>query len=431
MTKINANIRRLAMVIANTVDLVGVDDIAHGKRVGIMARECAKLRGYDGVAQEMLFEAGLLHDIGVSSTRVHTKLVTELDWDGSQAHCERGSMILSQFQPLSHLAPIVYYHHTHWKDLVAQGVPHATALHANLIYLTDRVDMLTAHNKPGSGNLVHAEEIRARIARYSGDFFAPEWVEVFMDVSASEAFWLGMNPENIAQQLLEVPEGADGIDGILDLKELHAFALIIGLIVDAKSPFTAEHSLGVARLSKFLGGLAGLPPVQNDKLEIAGLLHDIGKLQIPDEILEKPSKLDAHELAVMKSHSYMTWQILKPIKGIEEIAQWAAFHHESINGVGYPFRLHGAELSVEARIIRVADVYQAMAQKRPYRGTTPAPDILTLLRKMVAGGEVDGGIVDLVADNLEGCHAVALGLAPQLRDAIAGSEGIPGSGLNS
>ena len=395
------------MVIANTVDLVGVDDISHGKRVGIMARACAKLKGYDSARQEMLFEAGLLHDIGVSSTRVHTKLVTELDWSGSQAHCERGSQILSQFKPLSHLAPLAYYHHTHWKDLITKGLPHETALHANLIYLTDRVDMLSSHSKPGSEKLVYAKGIRERIARYSGDFFAPEWVEVFMEVSSCEAFWLGMNPENIAQQLLDVPEEEDGV---LDLKQLHAFALIIGLIVDAKSPFTAEHSLGVARLSKYLGELAGLSSRQNDKIEIAGLLHDIGKLQIPDEILEKPAKLDEHELAVMKSHSYITWQILKPIKGIEEIAQWAAFHHESINGVGYPFRLQGAELSVEARIIRVADVYQAMAQKRPYRDTTAPLDILTLLRKMVAEGEVDGGIVDLVAANLGNCHAVALGL---------------------
>jgi HD-GYP domain-containing protein (c-di-GMP phosphodiesterase class II) len=396
-------------VIADTVDLVGVDDTSHGKRVGVMARECARVKGLDAETQELLFEVGLLHDCGVSSTRVHKKLVTELDWSGAEAHCERGALLLDQFQPLSHMAPIVLYHHTHWKDLLAAGVPPETARYANLIYLVDRVDMLAAHDYAGSPPLFHAKEICQRIARLSGDFFAPEWVEAFREASAQEAFWLRQEPANIALQLLETPTEAG--EGVLDLGQLHAFALIIAHIVDAKSPFTAEHSLGVARLSRFLGELAGLPAERNDKLEIAGLLHDIGKLQIPDEILEKPGKLDEYERTVMKSHSFMTWQILSPITGIEEIIQWAAFHHESINGVGYPFHIHGEALSVEARIVRVADVYQAMAQRRPYRDSTPPAEIIALLREMAAREEVDGCLVDLVEANLERCHAVALGLA--------------------
>ncbi len=408
MPKVNVNIRRLTMVIANAVDLVGVDDTAHGKRVAIMARECARMRGYDTARQEVLFEAGLLHDCGVSSTCVHQKLVTELDWSGSNAHCEQGWQILKQFQPLSHLAPIVRYHHTHWKDLPTTEASPETALHANLIYLADRVDMLATHYYPGSLPLFHAEEIRQRITRYSGDFFAPEWVEVFQEASTQEAFWVRLAPENIAQQMLETPVAGEDV---MDLPQLHAFALIIAHIVDAKSPFTAEHSLGVARLSKFLGELAGLPGTKTERLEIAGLLHDIGKLQIPDEILEKPAKLDKDEWSVMKSHSFMTWQILQPIQGIEEIAQWAAFHHESINGGGYPFHLHGEQISIEARIVRIADVYQAMAQQRPYRDIAPPTEVLALLRSMVATGEVDGSLVDLVEANLEQFHAVALGLA--------------------
>jgi HD-GYP domain-containing protein (c-di-GMP phosphodiesterase class II) len=396
----------MALVIANVVDLVGVDDTAHGKRVAIMARECARLRGCDAELQETLFEAGLLHDCGVSSTRVHQKLVSELDWSESHIHCEQGEKLLARFQPLSHLAPIVRYHHTHWKDLLASGAPADIALYANLIYLVNRVDML-AMNDYGRVPLLHADEIRQRITRYAGDFFAPEWVEIFAEASSQEAFWLRQTPDNIALQVLETPPEKNGL---LDLNQLHAFALIIAHIVDAKSPFTAEHSLGVARLSKLLGALAGLPAPKTDRLEIAGLLHDIGKLQIPDEILEKPAKLNLQEWSVMKSHSFMTWQILQPIEGIEEIAQWAAFHHESLNGVGYPFHLHDAELSLEARIVRIADVYQAMAQKRPYRDTTPPLEILALLRGMERAGEVDGSLVDLVEAHLETFHQTAIGL---------------------
>lgn len=406
MPTINVNIRRLVAAIANTVDLVGVDDIAHGKRVAVMARECARLKGCDAATQERLFQAGLLHDCGVSSTRVHRILVSELDWSGAHAHCELGSQLLGQFQPLAHMAPVVFHHHTHWKDLVAAEVAEETASHANLIYLVDRVDMLVAQYYGKPSPLFHAAEIRERIARYAGDFFSPEWVEVFAEASAQEAFWLRQSPESIAQQMLEMPEAETCA---LDLAELRAFASIIARVVDAKSPFTAEHSQGVARLSKYLGELAGLPEIRCQRLEIAGLLHDIGKLQIPDEILEKPARLDDDEWAVMRGHSFMTWQILRPIEGLEEITQWAAHHHESINGGGYPFHLHGEEISLEARIIRVADVYQAMAQNRPYRGTTPPGDILALLRKMVAAGEIDGDLVGLVEAHLQDFHAIAMG----------------------
>lgn len=404
------NVRQLVRVIADTVDLVGVDDIAHGKRVGIMARECARLVGYDSKAQDLLFDVGLLHDCGVSSTRVHRKLISELDWDGSQAHCQRGWELLNDFQPLSHLAPVVLYHHTHWEDLPFGAIDEETALYANLVYLTDRADMLAAHRPAGTSFSAHREHIRNCLASYAGRFFAPHWVEAFMQASTEEAFWLRQSPQIIALELRESLQAAQA--GPLDLRQLRSFGLLIGCIVDAKSPFTAAHSLGVARLAKLLGELAGLSREQIDKLEIAGLLHDIGKLQIPDEILEKPAKLDDEEWAVMKGHSFMTWEILKPIDGLGDIAQWAAFHHESINGVGYPFHLHGEEISLEARIVRVADVYQAMAQKRPYRGTTPPAEILALLRKMVAAGEVDGEMVELVAQNLELCHATALGLPP-------------------
>ena len=180
MSKINFNTRQLATVIANTVDLVGVDDISHGKRVGIMAREFARIGGYDRTTQEMLFEAGLLHDCGVSSTRVHHKLISELDWEGSQTHCERGYQLLCQFDPLTHLAPLVLHHHTHWKDLLAKKIPHEFALYANVIYLADRIDMMVRSYSAGSQRLFHAEEIRERISRYSGDFFSPEWVERFL-----------------------------------------------------------------------------------------------------------------------------------------------------------------------------------------------------------------------------------------------------------
>ncbi|MFM8330703.1 MAG: HD-GYP domain-containing protein [Candidatus Methylumidiphilus sp.] len=410
MPLFSLNIRRLAETIANAVDLVGVNDTAHGKRVGVMARECARQAGMDEAEQVVLFEAGLLHDCGVSSTRIHRKIVSELDWKGADAHCQRGLLLLEGFPPFAHLAPIIRHHHTHWQDLQAQNLPQAIALHSNLLYLCDRVDMLSGHYYADAAPDFRLAELRRRVAGYSGEYFAPAWVEAFLQVSAEDWFWDKLKPENLglAMQDIPLPER----ECVLNLIQLRSFAVLIAQIVDAKSPYTAEHSLGVARLAKFIGVLANFPSETTDKLEIAGLLHDIGKLQIPDEILDKPGKLDADEWQVMKSHSLVTWKILEPLNGIEEIAQWAAFHHEAISGVGYPFQLQGEDLSLEARIIRVADIFQAMAQQRPYRPATPPTDIIALLRKMAETGEVEGLVVEMVAAHLEDCHAVALGVYP-------------------
>ncbi len=401
------NTRRLALAIANAVDLVGVDDTAHGKRVGIMARECASVLDFPQAVCDRLFEAGLIHDCGVSSTQVHRTLVTELDWEGAQAHCDLGARLVAGFGPMADLAPIVQFHHTHWDELPDSLDP-TLALHANLIYLVDRVDMLAAAYLRGNQQLLHAEEIRSRIAFFSGSFFAPELVDSFLEASFPEAFWMLLTPDNISQYVNEMGD-EDGLE-IIDLNQLKQFAAIIAHIVDAKSHFTVEHSEGVARLSRYLAERLGLGAERCDKIEIAGLMHDIGKLQIPDEILEKPDILSPSERTLMKSHSFVTLQILKQIDGMDDIAQWASYHHESINGTGYPFHLEGDELSIEARIIRVADIYQAMAQLRPYRLQPTSPGtILNILKAMVREGQIDGRVVDLVAEDLALCHEAAVG----------------------
>jgi putative nucleotidyltransferase with HDIG domain len=121
--------------------------------------------------------------------------------------------------------------------------------------------------------------------------------------------------------------------------QLKQLATLFSCIVDAKSPFTAHHSLGVAGLSRWLAEKMGLPTARCEQLEIAALLHDLGKLRVPDEILEKPAGLNPHERSLINAHSFETYQILRHIHGFEEIACWAAYHHEEPDGHGYPFHL--------------------------------------------------------------------------------------------
>ena len=138
-------------------------------------------------------------------------------------------------------------------------------------------------------------------------------------------------------------------------------------------------------------------------LEVAGLLHDLGKLIIPDEILEKPGPLTEEEKAIMMRHSFESYQILYRINGFEAIAQWAAFHHETLSGKGYPFHLNEEGLELEARIIAVADVFQALSQNRPYRDSLPAEKIMVVLNNMAAEGHLDHQLTSLIESHLNEC----------------------------
>ncbi|TCJ12281.1 HD domain-containing protein [Parasulfuritortus cantonensis] len=403
---LHVDLREAICCLTEALNLVGVDERQHGERVACMATETARRLGWDDRAMADLFHASLLHDCGVSSTRVHTKLVTELDWDGSERHCRVGAAYLRSVRPLAHLAPVIRWHHSHWDGLGRNpGVDEATARMSNLIYLVDRADALLAQFR-AAGDQACFWRIRDKLAALSGRFFAPDLVDAFLDCSRGEAFWLALDPLDVADYVtnFENPT-APRIDNAQDL---HDLAKVFAHIVDAKSPYTYEHSRGVAQLAVHLARAAELPDQRIGQIEIAGLLHDLGKLGVPDEILESNGPLDADGRAIMHRHSYDTYRILHRIRGLEEIAEWAGCHHETLIGDGYPFQYSASRLPTEARIIAVADVFQALAQDRPYRKGMHPAEVLGMLEKMRDEGKLDGDVVALAAADLDGCYAAAL-----------------------
>ena len=406
--KLHAELHHVIYALSDALDLVGVDDVAHGKRVGIMAAECGKVLGLPQAEIDFLFELGMLHDIGVSSTQTHQHLVSEFDWVGSQHHTIVGHDLLKGFAPLASMALPIRYHHTKWDELLKKELEPAVARQANLIYLVDRVDTLAVANYSDNTLLMHVTDIRAEIQRRSGSNFSPELVDAFLIASRTEAFWLLLEPRSIQNYLQEKLTHTTRMLAGAELKQV---AQLFARIVDAKSPYTAQHSQGVANLARLLAEKLGVNPVNCDKIEIAGLLHDLGKLRVPDEILDKPSQLDEHERNIINAHSFETFQILRGIKGFEEIAVWAGYHHEQPGGGGYPFHVQGDILPLEARILRVADIFQAMAQNRPYRAGLSKEQVLDFMRDLVAQGRVEPEIFAV----LEACADAAMDAArPEL-----------------
>lgn len=141
----------------------------------------------------------------------------------------------------------------------------------------------------------------------------------------------------------------------------------MSLVVETRDPYTAGHQQRVANLARAIATEMGLSDQQIDGIRMAGAIHDIGKIAVPSEILSKPGKINDIEFSLIKTHAQVGYEILKTIEFPWPVAQIVLQHHERLNGTGYPMGLSGDNICIEARVIAVADVVEAMATHRPYR----------------------------------------------------------------
>ena len=193
--------------------------------------------------------------------------------------------------------------------------------------------------------------------------------QLWTDLFCPEAFALAMDLEPTHRVM---KHGETTLDSI---------CLAFAQIVDAKSPFTFNHSSGVANAAVAIARVLGLKKERIIFLRQAGLLHDLGKLGVSNSILEKPGKLDDAEWEAVRLHPFYTWKILAGVPRFGEMSEVAASHHEKLNGKGY-FRGYTAEqMSLEARILVVADIFDALSAKRPYRDSLPLETVFEIMRK--------------------------------------------------
>jgi diguanylate cyclase (GGDEF)-like protein len=168
--------------------------------------------------------------------------------------------------------------------------------------------------------------------------------------------------------------------------------------VDARDTYTGSHSTRVAELGAWIAGHLGLEAEHVELARLAGSLHDLGKLAIPEEILRKPGPLTPPEWLVLERHPQIGFRMLESL-GVEPVAEWVLHHHERWDGMGYPEGLAGDEIPLGARIIFIADAYDAMTSDRAYRGRLTPPEAVAELRRC-AGTQFDPEIVAVVAREL-------------------------------
>lgn len=174
---------------------------------------------------------------------------------------------------------------------------------------------------------------------------------------------------------------------------MDAIIQVMESTIAARDPYTVDHQQRATRLACLIGAELNLTRASLDDLQVAGRLHDLGKVAVPAEILTKPCKLSREEFSLIKNHPQVGYEILQPLKLPQRLAQIILQHHERLDGSGYPQGLKGSEILLEARIMAVADVVDAMSSHRPYRASLGLEQALEEIN-CFKGTRYDAAVVD-------------------------------------
>ncbi len=278
----------------------------------------------------------------------------------------------------------------HWDG---GGYPHGLAggeipLAARIVSLAQTLEVFYTHRCPKRALDVVRERTKT--------WFDPELAAAALELSRRGALFADLETGRTREALIAAEPAPEPLSEARVDSVCRAFANI----VDAKSPFTSGHSEGVARAAEHIAGALGMTAAERRSVRRAALLHDLGKLALPNSILEKPDKLEPGEWQAAKKHPFHTLEILRPIGGFGEIAEIAASHHEKLNGSGYYRNLTAARLPLPARVVTVADVFGALLSKRPQRDAY-APEKAGEILRSEAGRLLDSDCVEaLLSSNL-------------------------------
>lgn len=398
--KTELSLLNIVLTISEAVDMVSPHLANHHSCVAYIVRRLAEALDFSDAEQETLALAGAMHDIGVLSLAEGHEL-SKFEIEIRPDHGEVGYLFLKPFAPLAEAGKLIRDHHVYWRNGAGESL-HGRTIPAgsHLVHLADRVAVLI---NPQQEILTQVESIRERIVGQSGRMFVPRFVQAFLDIADREFFWFEAVSPTMEWHL---PQNGKRESLSLNSLQFMELARLFCHIVDFKSPFTAAHSSGVAACAGELGRLSGLPAPECDRLTIAGYFHDIGKLSVPLEILEKPGALDVREIAVIRQHAYHTFKILQRIGMDEDFRNWSSYHHERLDGSGYPFHLSAPQLSFGCRVMTVADIFTALVENRPYRPGLPRQKAISILQNMTARNWLDGDLVRTISGNFDEVNSI-------------------------
>jgi putative nucleotidyltransferase with HDIG domain len=329
--------------------------------------------------------ARILH-IGLTQHRNNQEMVS--------LRCDRGASIITKLGMGELAAEAVRSLDEHWDG---SGYPDSVKgeqipLLARICAVAQHLDIFSAGR--GTDNAIDTLDER------SGTWFDPRLVRIALSLHRRGTLWTYCSPNDPEEETRQAVLDLDpGTAPKLDPGQVDQICEAFADVVDAKSHFTFRHSLGVADAAFGIADTMGLPAERVQLVRRAALLHDIGKLSISNAILDKRTRLSASEWKAVHQHPRITRLILERVRSFREMAVIAGEHHEKLDGSGYPDRLTARDLSLESRIIAVADVFGALSEDRPYRPGINLEDTLSIMMKF-APNQLDGDCFDALVSRV-------------------------------
>jgi putative nucleotidyltransferase with HDIG domain len=305
-----------------------------------------------------------------------------------ELRCERGASIARKIGCSEEVCQAITDLHEHWDG---HGLPQglrrdAIPLLSRIIALCAGLDIFRTVRGPLAARLV----VRQR----RGTWYDPDLADHLLELCDG-----GLLDELGAPSVREQVFAADPVEAIAVASEsdIDRIASAFADIVDAKSPWTGRHSQRVAGISVRLARRVGVAGERLRDVRIGALLHDLGKLGVPNTILDKPAALTPDEFGVIKRHPALSRQILQQIELFAAVAEIAACHHERLDGTGYFRGLSAGSLELSARVVAVADVYEALTSERPYRPAMSEERAMAILHK-ASGDQLAGEVIAALSD---------------------------------
>jgi len=358
----------------------------HGKRIAVLCAKMGKALGKSAEEITALAVCAMLHDSALTEYILSERKDGDRD-TAMKRHCEIGQRNVDDLCFQTNVKDFVLYHHERADGTGPFGIKEGEGpLEAELISIADSLDVAYHFQR------LEPEElpvIRNVIANETEKRYSKKAAQTLLDILDWSVI-LSLK-DNVIKQTAADSLSPWTVD--IHTDTVLGLAGFVARIIDYKSVFTEKHSTQIANRAWFMGKYYKYEPEKLSELYLAASLHDLGKLAVPTEILEKPDKLTHEEFEIIKKHVHKTWELLSDVEGFETICRWASNHHEKLNGTGYPFGKNSSELDFNSRLLTCLDVYQAISEERPYHPWRNHADTMRIIYEMADKGEIDKDIV--------------------------------------
>ncbi|MDF2610147.1 MAG: hypothetical protein K0R92_1621 [Lachnospiraceae bacterium] len=379
------NSKDVINIIRKALNLIDYRLVNHGERVGYILY---KMMQYENIYSEKeILEytiSGLFHDIGAYKTEEIDNLV-KFETNNVLGHSIYGYLFFKYLSPLDDFAEAILYHHIDYEKLVKLDSKHKPI--AEYLNLADRIDVYKISSKQALDPNLFLNQRDKK--------FSARALELFQNAQKKYQVIEHIEDESYINELNQLMESAT-----FTSTEKEMFLYMLAYSIDFRSEYTVKHNITTVSIADEMGKLMNLPEEDRYNLHYGALLHDIGKITTPLDILEAPRKLTYEEMMIMKQHVAMSEAILKDYIH-PDILEIAIRHHEKLDGSGYHKGLTAEQLTLPQRILAVTDIISALTGKRSYKDSFETDKIISILTEDANAGKLDKDVVECVIANLD------------------------------